>query len=144
MSAEVAGEVELAVVALDQVPFAVDAREAVAVAAAGDDLQREVVGGLQHGETGADARGTCSVVDVEDGVGDEVAGARRAAGVDHQDLAPQGEQSIGVERTGGPGFDAGVAEEGGSVLKAAFVDGLGVAVEQVADFGGGGAHRALR
>jgi len=50
MLSEVAGEVELAVVALDETPLAVDTSEAVVVAAAGDDLQREVVGGLHHGE----------------------------------------------------------------------------------------------
>ena len=144
MAAEVADEVELPVVALDEAPFAVDAREAVVIAAAGDDLQREVVGGLHHGEAGADPGGAAGFVDVEDGVGHQVARTRRAAGVDHQDAAPQAEQAVGVERAGGAGLDAGVAEEGGGVFQAAFVDGFRVAVEEVADRGGGGVHRALR
>ena len=42
------------------------------------------------------------------------------------------------------GLDAGVAEEGGGVFQAAFVDGFRVAVEEVADRGGGVVHRALR
>ena len=78
MAAEVAAEVELTVVARHEAPGAVDAGEAVEVTSAGHDLQREVVRGLQHRVARARAGGAGGLVDVDDGVGDEVTAARRA------------------------------------------------------------------
>ncbi|MNE57499.1 hypothetical protein D3C80_1524680 [compost metagenome] len=118
-------------------PDPVDTFELIKVAPGGNGLQGECVGGLQHGVAGANRGGSRGFVDVDDGVANDVSGARCTAGVELDALLPDAQQGGVIKALALAVYlDAGMPKQFGGLDQSAAVQVLGVTVEQVADLYG--------
>ena len=145
MATHVADEIDRHV-PLGESPAAVRADEAVAIASRHDGLQRKILELLEDGEVRARLCRARVVVDVDDDVGRQVAGARGAVRVTADTPCVESQHRLpALGRTlGAIGGDAPVFEERCDAFEVAAVETVGVREKEGFDLGAAVVHGSVR
>jgi hypothetical protein len=115
-------------------PFPVGAFEAIGVASAGDRLQGEARRGLEHRVIRARVRHSRLFVDLDDEIGGDMAGARRAVVIDLQGLPREaGDRLPASDRRAAAEREVALVQKRAEAIEIAVIHEEGVSCDEVFD-----------